>query len=242
MRRGISLSLIILLSAGAFAQIKIGMKLSPQFTWASSDNKNSESSGIRLNAAYGVMIDYYFSEHYAIGTEFCVNSYGANVNIKKDKYLAVDYAGVTYPNTDAVKFDYRVQYMQIPVLIKMRTNEANGMRYYAEFGFGMGFLFKSKADVTFGATTIENVDVNTPDPSDEYIITYGSGSSVNKYSSEVSGFRGSMILGGGIMYTIKGNSSIIVGLRYDNGLSSFLSDDKLQTSLSYLSLNCGLIF
>ena len=106
------------------------------------------------------MVDYYFTENYAISSEFCVNTYGANLNVLKDKYSDVVYGGKTYSNTDDLKYDYKLQYFQVPILIKMRTKEVNSMRYYAEFGFGMGFLFKQKADVSFGTTTISNVNIN----------------------------------------------------------------------------------
>lgn len=229
-------SLFLMIKVQTSAQIRIGLKLAPQLTWAASDNKNTSSNGTRINAAYGLMVDYYFTENYALGSEFCLNTFGTNVNLAKDKYTQVEYKGVKYNNVEAIQYDYKLQYFQIPVLLRMRTNVQNQIRYYAEFGFNLGFLYKAKADITFDTQELTNVDVNEPDPSDVYAIF-----PVN-FKDDVSGLRTSMVIGAGIHYQLNQSSALVCGLRYDNGLSNFLDEDKLKTTIHYLALNIGLIF
>lgn len=237
MRKILSLCLVLLLTGNiSQAQIRLGLKVAPQITWAASDNKNTSSNGTRINMAYGLMVDYYFAENYAIGTELCMNTFGANVNLSKDKYTKVEYQSVDYPNTGAIQYDYKLQYIQIPVLLKMRTAQQGNIRYYAEFGFGLGFIYRSKADITFGSKSLSNVDVNEPDPSDVYTIH-----TIN-FKDDVSTVRSSMIIGAGIHYQLGTSSSLVVGLRYDNGLSSSLVDERWRTTLHYIGLNLGLIF
>ncbi len=239
MRIIFSLCLLIFLQLQANAQLKIGLKISPQLSWASPDNKNTTSNGTRINASYGLMVDYYFTENYAFASEFCVNSIGANLNVSKDKYHHVEKGTNSYTNTEDIIYDYKLQYFQVPLLLKMRTKETGAMRYYAEFGFGMGFLFKSKADVEFGSESLSNVNINDPDPEDAYYIFKDVS---NLYSDDVSSFRGSLIIGAGLQYSLQSNSAIVLGLRYDNGLSSFTADEKWSTSLNFLALNFGLLF
>lgn len=241
MKRLLSLCLLSMLVLSAGAQWKIGLKLAPQLTWASPDNKNTSSNGTRINAAYGLMADYFFAENYAIGTEFCVNSMGANVNVIKDKYSRVVYASKSYghDSTGDVQRDYKMQYFSIPVLVKMRTKEEHGMRFYAEFGFNFSFQFKAKSDVVFGKESLSNVDVNAPDDIDNYLVINNSNQTLLNGTNTI---RTSLIIGAGIQKTISGGSAIVAGIRYDNGMNSFMEDDKLSTSLHFIALNLGILF
>lgn len=226
--------------------LKIGLKAAPQITWGTADNKNTSSNGMRLNVGYGLMVDYYFTNNYALATEICINSYGVNHNIKKERFDHVTYGGVSYANTDDVKIDYRLQYMQIPVLLRMRTNEVNRSSYYAEFGFGLGFLTRARADISFSDKSLTDVKVNDPDVSDDYVVYYNAGSSTSPnmkaYNDDAFEFRSSLIIGGGLHYSLKGSSILVAGLRYDNAFSSYTADDKWFTKLNYVALNLGIIF
>jgi hypothetical protein len=102
----------------------------------------------------------------------------------------------------------------------------------------MGFEFKSKADVSFSNVSLSNVDINNPDASDVYDVYNGT----QKFDNGTNTFRGSLIIGAGMHYNLKSNSAIVIGARYDNGLSSFMADSKLSTSLHFIALNFGLLF
>lgn len=226
--------------------LKIGLKVAPQLTWGVTDNKNTSTSGTRINVGYGLMIDYYFTNNYALSTEICINSYGVNHVIKKDRYDHVSLAGVDYPNTGDVTMDYRLQYIQVPMLIRLRTAETNLKAYYAEFGFGLGVLTRARADVSFQNQTLTSVKVVDPDQSDDYKIHYNSGTASSPfyeaYNDNALGVRSSLIIGGGLHFTMSGNSILVAGIRYDNAFSSFTEDDKWFTKLYYVSLNMGIIF
>lgn len=215
----------------------IGIKFSPQITWSGTDNKNTSSNGNRINLSYGLMADYYFTENYAIGTEICLNSYGTNLNLKTDKFDEIQYVGnKVQKNIEVLNYDYRINYLQVPFLLKMRTNEIGHTRYFAEFGFGAGIRTQAKADIKSGAFELNNVNVNDPDDEDIYKIT------PTAYDDDVALFRGAIIMGAGIQYNFFGSSQLQAGIRYDNGLTSFTSDDRWTTTLNYISLNFGILF
>ena len=241
-----SLLFLSLSQAADISGLKIGLKVAPQLTWGLTDNKNTSNPGTRINVGYGLMIDYYFSNYYALSTEVCINSYGVNNVIKKDRYDHVSYAGVDYPNTGDITMDYRLQYMQVPILIRMRTEETNRISYFAEFGFGLGLLTRARADVSFQNITLKNVKVSDPDQSDDYRIFYNSGTaSAPQYSvfnDNALEVRSSLIIGGGLHFALGNHSLIVAGLRYDNAFSSFTEEDKWFTKLNYVALNMGIIF
>lgn len=236
MKRITFLSALLFLYLGSNAQIKLGLKFSPHVTWVTEDNKTTKSNGARINVAYGLMADYYFTENYAFGTELTVTTFGANLSVPASKVTAIEHNGKTHANTKDVSYDYKLQYIQIPAMLKMRTKEIGYLRYYAEFGFSMGILFRSKADVSFANVNIDNININDPDAQDEFKML------PTNYSDEVNTFRASMIFGAGVQYNFFGNSLLVGGIRYDNGLNSFTDDDSWNSSLQYISLTAGVLF
>ena len=75
---------------GAFAsasqaQIKLGLKLSPQITWVAPESKGISSGGSKINASYGLMFDYYFTENYAFATEISVANYAGELIVQDSK-------------------------------------------------------------------------------------------------------------------------------------------------------------
>jgi hypothetical protein len=240
MKKLIFVSLAISLVVSAKAQVKIGVRVAPQMTWSTSDNKNTSTNGTRINASYGLMLDYFFTENYALGTEFSIQSFGTNLNLNKSRYTSITYTdnniSQSVTNVDDLKYDYQLRYVTIPLILKMRTKEIGNMRYYAEFGYASGFLIRSKADVSMDKLQLSNVNINEPDEEDKFYIN------TQEYSDKVSAYRGSLIIGVGIQYNIFGNSMFIAGLRYDNGFTSFAKDDRWSTSLSNVALNIGVLF
>lgn len=240
MKKLILATIAISLVVTVHAQIKIGVRVAPQMTWSTSDNKNTTTNGTRINAAYGLMLDYFFTDNYALGTEFSIQSFGTNLNVSKNRFTSVSYTdnGVaqTVSNVDDLKYDYQLRYITIPLMLKMRTNEIGHLRYYAEFGYASGFLIRSKADVSLDKLQLSNVNINEPDDEDKFEIN------TQKYSDKVSSYRGSLVFGAGIQYNMFGNSMLVAGLRYDNGFTSFTKDDRWSTTLSNVALNIGVLF
>jgi hypothetical protein len=237
MRKIFYIIAIICLYQTANAQVKLGLRVAPQLTWSKADNKVTSTNGTRVNLAYGLMLDYSFNENYAIGTEFSLQTFGTNLNIDQSRFTNLVDDNGTYLATDDLKYNYKLNYIQVPILLKMRTKEIGYIRYYAEFGFSAGFLTKAKADISMGNSfERENVNVNDPDDEDDFRIA------PTNYDTRASSFRAGLIFGAGIQYNIFANSLLVAGLRFDNGYSNFVKDDKLKTNISYLALNVGILF
>jgi hypothetical protein len=229
-----SLAILFACSVSLQAQIKLGLKFSPQLTWVNEESKNITTSGSSLNASYGLMIDKYFTENYAIATELCITSmtgkiYPQNATLVRNS--------VAYNNP---KYTYKLQYIAVPVMLKMRTNEIGYFRYYAEFGLNFGFLFRGKADIKDAGLELNNVNINDPDPSDSYVLS--DNSSGRKINDEVKFLRAALLVGAGIQYNIFGNTQLVAGLRYENSFSDFARDDAWKASLHMAGLHLGVLF
>ena len=126
-----------------FDDIRFGFQLSPTFSGLNANVTTINGSGSNLGLKLGMIGEYYFRENYAItgGLGFAFNSGGT---------LLFDNPGDYWHETDLppaiadtisgnTKFKYNIQYVEIPIGLKLRTNEFGYMRYFLEPAITIGF-------------------------------------------------------------------------------------------------------
>ncbi len=103
-----------------------------------------ENNGSVTGFMWGLMVDYNFAPNYAITTGLQYNSTGG-------KMIATS---VTSPNTgrkDVVNradFAYRLAYVEVPLHLKLRTDDLSGFRFFGQLGLTGGINIGKKADYT----------------------------------------------------------------------------------------------
>jgi hypothetical protein len=156
---------IILLAAAAFfatnasAQDKkviFGFAVTPAVSFMSAPNDQSvTSSGVGVGVGLGIFADYYFSENYALtaGFNFCTNQGGTLAYAKGGNVLAKTAFTDTkndkgYWGSDS-KVTYKNQYLEIPIGIKLRTEETDGLRFYGNLPIvTLSFRTQSQGDIS----------------------------------------------------------------------------------------------
>jgi|CXWJ01.1.fsa_nt_gi hypothetical protein len=113
------------------SKFQFGLKVAPTFAWITSDDV--ETAGGKIGFAYGLIGDYHFTKNYALGTGIDVTYRGGNVESLNDKGEKTD-IGVS------------LQYIELPVTMKLMTNEIGYITYYGQFGFAPGVNIKAKSD------------------------------------------------------------------------------------------------
>jgi len=115
---------------------------------------------------------------------------------------------------DVKNVTYRLKYIEVPFGLKLLTNEFNRSRYYGQFGL-------------YGQFNIKTND--------------GDGKSMNK---EVNFFDMGYHLGGGMEYSLGGDTYLMVGLLYNNGFLDVTSnrDTDDNTHLNRLVIQFGIVF
>ena len=186
--------LLLAMSLTASAQntgFAFGFKLGPGFDWTGSTTGAAKSEGMRTGFGVGVVAEYYFAPNYAIVT-------GVNVNMNRGHYSfdnahMVDSVLVTYP----VDRYYKSTVYEIPLMLKMMTNELGNLplRAYAQVGAGLGYAQKVKAKDSY-------LDVNE----DVYGATY----------KEFSNLRASLKFGAGAQYAIDESTRVFAGLYFSH--------------------------
>lgn len=171
--------------------IKFGVHVDPFISLLGSQEKQVVGDGINGGTALGVEVEYRFTgeENYAItfGLDFSLNNGGS---------LVYRYGGVLFPNTELdptvfrdingnnqpssgenldlhafTKVNYRINYLQMPIGLKLRTNELGGSYMRAFFHIP---LIKIMIPVTAGAKIFSPESV---------------AASANGYANDLTGYR-----------------------------------------------------
>jgi hypothetical protein len=130
---------------------------------------------------------------------------------------------------------YVVKYIEIPLMLKMKTNEIGYITYFGQFGFGTSFNLSAKANDDFVyETTGDNETITNPDVD---------------VKDDVRFLKESLIIGLGIEYSLGGTTSVIAGINFNNGFSNILkgkndinSEIEEEAISNYLEINVGILF
>lgn len=109
-------------------KFNFGLKVSPTIAWfkASGDLSND---GSRIGFAYGLMADINFTNNYALATGVDVTYRGGKVKVY-----------------DTIKVKTVLQYVEVPITLKLKTNEIGYMTYFGKVGFAPGFNIRTDGD------------------------------------------------------------------------------------------------
>lgn len=224
-------ALIYSINQNVFSQEKafsFGFKVAPSIGWMKLNSDGYESNGVKGGFNWGFVGDIHLMENYSIQTGINIlylnGSYSYPYKEYKNGFLP------TVGNLDRV---IHLKYLQIPVVLRMKTEEFSKFTVYGEAGLGLAFRTAVKSDDVFTA-----VDGTIVSETDKGTIT-----------DEVRFTRESMILGAGVYYAVGGSTKLTAGLRFDNNFFDILKDQNTvdpsieQKGISnFIELSIGLLF
>lgn len=197
-----------------FAPFYFGLKAAPQIAWLKPDVDNWKGDGVKIGFAWGFIAEKNFTENHSFATGFNMIFNGGKL-----KYpTSVDgSAGILNRN-------YFLKYIEIPLTLKMRTNDLNGTRYFGRIGLGTAFRIGSK--VTDEFTTAGGV-----------VSTYP-----KKNYDKVNFARESLIVGAGGEFEISGGPKLGVELTFNNGFTNILTATNERATPNYFELAVSVLF
>lgn len=227
---GWSVFVLILLSNTVFAQklpVKLGLRVSPDIGWMNSDAKHYNNDGITGGISLGFVSEFYFLEHYAFLTGF--NFMFLNGKLKYPDIQLLE--GKTVKDEGTLSRKYNFTYLEIPLMLKMKTKEFGKFDFYAQIGFGTGFRLKARSRDSFQPT---NQDAVTDK---------------NDITNKTTMIRESVLFGIGTEFHVDESTTIVLGFSYSNSLNNLLLGNNLkypdvsaQGLLNYAELNIGVLF
>ena len=192
--------LLLALSLGVSAQkTGFGFKLGPSFNWVGS--KNGEAANLKLKTGFnfGLDAEFYMAENIAIVT-------GLNVNLINGSYRFADKRETDTLNgyvLGTVDRNFKTTVFEVPLMIKMVTEQFGPLRYFAQGGGAFGYTYKVKLMDSFDGIAIH----------DKYVAS----------DREYNPFRFSLRAAIGTQYTIQGTTRIFADLYYSHDMVNNIS-------------------
>ncbi len=189
--------LIFLLLSGMIVhgqkKVELGLSLKPSISWLKPNTDAVENDGSRFGFTYGLVSNFNFGENYALGT-------GVDITTMGGKLMMNNLVDSTYQRQS---ISYRLQYIEIPIVLRMRTKEIGYMVYYGQFGFTTGFNIGATAEYDpAGRGQTGDVDIQ----------------------DEIALMNLALNLGLGFQYNLSGTTNFVVGIHFHNGFLDILTN------------------
>ena len=227
MKKSILILLFWTLVLNSFAQSskwKIGLRFDPNITWYKPE-KDIINTGAKMRFGFGLAIDKMFTDNYAFGTGFNVVRIGGGLKYFQESKAKP--AGVADPADTLVLIvdksrTYDMQFFEVPLTLKLRTNEIGYITYWAQMGIGLGVRIKATADDQNEVLKRKQGDTFV----DDNTTKAGEVADID-IKENINALRLGFIVAGGIEYNLSGNTSLVAGVGYNNGLNNILKSQAV---------------
>jgi len=208
------ITILFLTGSIAFGQspFRFGFQLSPNFTWISTNDNRINGNGSNLGLKLGMIGERYFnnSDRYALmfGLGFAFNQGGT---LKHDQggnlWAESDLSDDLRTLPDGVNLKYGIQFVEIPIGLKMRTQEFGYLRYFAEPAFTLGIRTQARGSINAeGGIDAEDLDIK----------------------DDVGFLNLSWGIGAGVEYNIGESTTLVGGLFFQSGFIDITDDSGVK--------------
>jgi len=213
------------LAPAAFAQVEIGLKVSPSISYLRTDSPSAtsfSSESSKFSFGGGIFMDYFFGENYAFNTGLFLTGKGGTIS----------YTDRSGSATARVEQKIAMQYLEVPLTVKLFTNEvAPDTRIYFQVGGSLAIPVQTRI----------NGQKNYIDPFNS--------NSESTAGSHVFDVDANIIGAVGAEYQLGQSTKFLAGLSYHHGLidtdryfEKTRNFDSVNIKNSIFSLDLGLKF
>ncbi|MBS0012165.1 MAG: PorT family protein [Bacteroidales bacterium] len=179
-------------------ELQFGLYAEPLISWFSSDTEASENNGARPGIAFGLTFDKYFARNYAFSSGISIIN--ASGRLTYADTLSLRLKNSTLELNAGDKISYRIQYLAVPLGIRMKTNRIGYTTFFANVGMCPKIVIGGKA-------SIPSLDIEKENISKELrLFNLGYGITV------------------GVEYSLGGKSAIILGIAYEDNFLDVTRD------------------
>lgn len=184
--------------------------LDPNISWFASDHRDVNTSGVKSGVSFGLVMDNFFSDKYAFTTGLFMTHAGGKLAYENEEGIVTSVDTTIIPAGNELK--YGLQYVNVPIGLKLKTTEIGYLTYYVELGV------KAMVRISSQGTAPNNL------------------LDKEKINQELAMFNMAYYMGAGFEYSIGGSTSLVGGLYYN---STFLdiSKDLVSKPNDYLRMH-----
>lgn len=196
--------------------VKFGVHIDPKITWQAPEARDVQSQGSVFGFGGGLIIDKYFQNNYAFETGISMGTQGGKLKFGYDFPLEVYDDIDTLPAETTV--NYKLQYITIPLGLKLKSNEIGYFTFFVNLGFTNQLNIKAKAST-------DNAD----------------GLNDDSIKKEINWFDMGYHFGGGIEYALSKDTSVLLGILYQNGFLD-ITTAAPRVNSRVLTIRTGILF
>jgi hypothetical protein len=201
-------------------KISFGIHADPVISWFSSDIKQVRNNGARPGFSFGLTYNKYFTSNYSFSTGISLLSTGGKI-VSSDTAV-LDFSKVKLTVLPGTTVEYKLQYLAIPIGLKLQTNQIGYITFFSDVGFVPKVVVNRRIDIPSLSIAGENG------------------------SNELRMFNVSYHITGGIEYSLGGSTSLMFGLDFDNNFLDLTKDKgsphNANLSQKILSFRFGVNF
>ncbi len=233
----IVLAIITFISVNAIAQtentdggsgeskgFRFGLQFSPQLCWLKNQDKLTNASGVKFGFNYGLLADFSLAQRYAFATGINISQNSATIQYN-DTIMFNSFKTDTFQIGTKVSYS-KIQYVEIPLVLKLKTNEIGYITYFGQFGFNLGLSTGVKGSISDPLNSTHNkVDEDL--------------------GADISPFNLSLNIGAGIEYSLSKSTAFVTSISFHNGfidVSDSPKNFKTKSILNQVELRLGILF
>jgi hypothetical protein len=241
-------------------KFRIGFNLSPSIDFFQPNTDGVDLDKVRAKFGYGMMGEYAFTNNYAIAFGLEHKMAGASLDFSADadaRYLS---------RTDTTEYQlltrtYRYDYVNLPITLKLMTNEIGYFTYFGQFGVDISVL--ASARTKDDRRQLKSVTVDSTGFSEDFFES-ASTDFEGRYNQSMF-INVKLRIGAGFEWNFSGNTSLVASISYHNGFIDLMreaDDDKvnndeglfkydenrnrvpfeMSANLHHVALNVGILF
>ena len=148
--------IVFTLSSWAQSRMELAFTASPSINWMNTSNQFVNSQKAVLGYDFGINGDIFFSENenYSLITGLHVVNSGGSLTYRTD--VPFSFAGFTVDQGSQIR--YRLRYMEVPMAIKLKTNQFNGLFFWGQFGLSAMVNIGAKGESSDGSFRRANIN------------------------------------------------------------------------------------
>lgn len=197
-------------------QLSFSVVADPMITWMKTTQKDIQRDGYDFGYNVGLVMDRFFTEHYALSTGLSILNTGGKLHYLDTLKLDLSSGMDTLPGENSVH--YGLRYITIPFSLKLQSTEIGYTTLFAHLGINNHINIKATADVSYLEIKEENI------------------------KNEINMFSMSYFIGGGVAFSFGGDFGILAGVYLTGAILDVTKNRDYQAYFNMISLRLGLKF